>query len=73
MYTTIKLLGKHVIQTNPSKFDDSLFSDIIIFVQITFETRKRNTGFCFQAETDRQRQKIRQTDRESHTKRRCVS
>ena len=28
MYTTIKNLGKHVIQTNPSKFDELLFSDI---------------------------------------------
>ena len=26
--TTIKLLGKHVIQTNPSKFDERLFSGI---------------------------------------------
>ena len=26
--TTIKLLGKHVIQTNPSKFDERLFSVI---------------------------------------------
>ena len=26
--TTIKFLGKHVIQTNPSKFDERLFSDI---------------------------------------------
>ena len=34
-----------MIQTNPSKFDERLFSDIIIFVQITFETRKRNTCF----------------------------
>ena len=43
MYTTITFLGKHVFQTNPSKFDEKLFSDI--FVQITFETRKRKTGF----------------------------
>ena len=28
MYTTIKFLGKHVIQTNPSKFDERLFSNI---------------------------------------------
>ena len=41
---TIKFLGKHVIQTNPSEFDERLFSDII-FMQITFETRKRNTRF----------------------------
>ena len=26
-YTTIKFLGKHVIQTNPSKFDKRLFSE----------------------------------------------
>ena len=45
MYTAINFLGKHVIETNQSKFDERLFSDIIIFVQITFETRKRNTGF----------------------------
>ena len=30
MYTTIKFLGKHVIQTNPSKFDERLFSDIYL-------------------------------------------
>ena len=30
--TTIKLLGKHVIQTNPSKFDERLFSGIHFFV-----------------------------------------
>ena len=28
MYKTIKVLGKHVIQTNPSQFDENLFSDI---------------------------------------------
>ena len=30
MYTTLKYLGKCVIQTNPSKFDESLFSDICL-------------------------------------------
>ena len=30
MYTTIKVLGKHAIQTNPSKFDERLFSDIYL-------------------------------------------
>ena len=45
MYTTINFLGKHVIQTNPPKLDERLFSHIIIFVQITFETRNRNTVF----------------------------
>ena len=43
MYTTLKFLGKLVIQTNPSKFDERLLRHI--FVQITFEIRKRNTGF----------------------------
>ena len=43
MYTTIKCLGKCAIQTNPSKFDERLFSDI--YLQIKFETRKRNAGF----------------------------
>ena len=42
MYTTLTFVGKRVIQTNPSKFDEKV---IVIFVQITFETRKRNTGF----------------------------
>ena len=27
MYTTIKFLSKHVIQTNSSEFDERLFSD----------------------------------------------
>ena len=30
MYTTLKFLGKRVIQTNPSKFDERLFSDIYL-------------------------------------------
>ena len=30
MYTTLKLLGKRVIQTNPSKSDERLFSDIYL-------------------------------------------
>ena len=30
MYTTLKNLGKRVIQTNPSKFDERLFSDIYL-------------------------------------------
>ena len=29
-YTTLKCLGKRVIQTNPSKFDERLFSDIYL-------------------------------------------
>ena len=43
-----------MIQINPSKFDERLFSDII-FVQITFETRKRNTRLflCFEAGSSR--------------------
>ena len=30
MYTTLKVLGKRVIQTNRSKFDKRLFSDIYL-------------------------------------------
>ena len=30
MYTTLRYLGKRVIQTNPSKFDERLFSDIYL-------------------------------------------
>ena len=30
MYTTLKFLGKRVIQTNPSEFDEMLFSDIYL-------------------------------------------
>ena len=30
MYTTITKLGKHVIQTSPSKFDERLISDIYL-------------------------------------------
>ena len=37
MYATLTFLGKHVIKTNPSKFDERLFSDV--FVKIMFETR----------------------------------
>ena len=31
MYTTMKFVGKHVIQTNLSKFDERLFSGIYLF------------------------------------------
>ena len=30
MYTPIRVLGKHVIQTNPSKFDKRLFAGIYL-------------------------------------------
>ena len=30
MYTTLKYLGKRVIQKNPSNFDERLFSDIYL-------------------------------------------
>ena len=30
MYTTIKFVGNNVIQTNPSIFDERLFSDIYL-------------------------------------------
>ena len=39
-----QFLCKRVIKTNPSNFDERLFSENM-FVQIMFETRKRNTGF----------------------------
>ena len=41
--TPIKVLSKHMMQTNPFKFAEVNLRHI--FVQITFETRKRNTGF----------------------------
>ena len=56
MYSTLQVFGKRVIQANPSEFDERLFSDIIILVQITFER-----------ETDRQR--LRQRDRKTETER----
>ena len=31
MYTTLTFLGESVIQTNPSKFDERLFSDIYLW------------------------------------------
>ena len=31
MYTTMKCVGKHMIQTNLSKFDEGLFSGIYLF------------------------------------------
>ena len=30
MYTTLESLGKHVIKTSPSKFDERLFSEICL-------------------------------------------
>ena len=30
MDTTIKFLGKHTIKSNPSKFDERLFSDVYL-------------------------------------------
>ena len=43
MCTTL-ILGKNMSQASQSKFDETLFSEID-FVQITFETMERNTGF----------------------------
>ena len=42
--TPVTFLGKHVIQTNPSRFDEMLFLDGYL-CRLRFETRKRNTGF----------------------------
>ena len=42
MYTTLKCLGKRVIQTNPSKFDERLFSDIYL---CKLHLKQRNTCF----------------------------
>ena len=57
MYTTIKYLGKQVIQTNPSKFDERLFSEIYL------RTLRLKQGREIR-ETETDRQTDRQTDRE---------
>ena len=44
MYTTLKLIGKRVIQTNPSKFDERLFSGIYLCRYL--RQRERATERC---------------------------
>ena len=62
MYTTVTFLGKRVIQTNPSKFDERLFSETERQRQ---KQRQRDRETERQRQTDRQRQ--RQRDRETET------
>ena len=73
-----------MIQTNQSKFHERLFSDII-FVQITFQTRKRNTvfyvlrhgvpegrsieGIARERERERERERQRERQRQRQTDR----
>ena len=45
MYTTIKFLGKHAIQTNPSKFDERLFSDIYLCI-LRLKQGREVQDFC---------------------------
>ena len=61
MYTTFRFLGKHMIQTNLSVFDERLFRPI--FVQTMFQTRKRNTWFYI----------LRQGIPEEHSSEGCAS
>ena len=45
MSTTIRLFfGKHVIQTNPSRFGERLFSDICL-CRLCLKQEKKNAGF----------------------------
>ena len=46
MYTILKFLGKRVIQTNPSKFDERLFSDIYLY-RLCLKQRKDIHDFIF--------------------------
>ena len=48
-----QILGKHVIQTNPPKFDESLFSEIYL---------------CRERERERERGRERERERESKNK-----
>ena len=44
MYTKLNFLCKHVIQTNPSKFDEMLFSDISL-CRLRLKQGREITGF----------------------------
>ena len=46
MYTTLKFFGKHVIQTNPSKFDKRLFSDRFL-CRLHFKQGREIQNFIF--------------------------
>ena len=61
MYTTVTFLGKRVIQTNPSKFDERLFSE-------TERQRQKQRQRDRETETDRQtdRDRGRETERQRH-------
>ena len=65
-FHTIKFLGKHAIQTNPSKFDEGLFSDIYL-CRLRLKQGRQIQDFMFiQAGTSRgtlQREKERQRQR----------
>ena len=45
-YTTLKFLDKRVIQTNPSKFDEGLFSDIYL-CRLRLKQEREIHGFIF--------------------------
>ena len=66
-----QILGIHVIQTNPSRFDERLLTLRRIFVRITFETRKRNTGIYVlrqrvpEKERERENSVFREREREN--------
>ena len=49
IYTTLTFLGKHVIQTNPSKFDERLFSDIYICADYVSNREEKYRILCFEA------------------------
>ena len=44
-FHTIKFLGKHAIQTNPSKFDERLFSDIYLCI-LRLKQGREVQDFC---------------------------
>ena len=46
MYTSIKLLGKRMIQANPSKFDERLFSDMYL-CRLRLEQGREIQDFMF--------------------------
>ena len=46
-------LGKRVIQTNPSKFDERLFSDIYCADYVSKQRRERDMFLYFEAEFQR--------------------
>ena len=66
MYTFFFFLGKHVIETNPSTFDERLFSDIYL-CRLRLKQGRATRDFMLR-ERQRQRDRERETEKDRERK-----